>query len=109
MHSLCYALPNTYITSHLADIKHCLSLITISLEKVQELSSFMLKRVLKYTVIKMHSASFFINGLNGAYKLVRCVACYISVEKTDKPSNTPCLYRLYSVVIKMLIGPLHCV
>lgn len=86
---------------------NCLSLITISLEKVQELSSFMLKRVLKYTVIKMHSASFFANGLNGAYKLVRCVAFYISVEKTDKPSNTPCLYRFYSVVITMCIGPLH--
>lgn len=67
----------------------------------------MLKRVLKYTVIKMHSASFFINGLNGAYKLVRCVAYYISVEKTDNPLKRPCLYRLYSAVIKMFSGPLH--
>ena len=66
-----------YITSTSADTnKHCgrtplnlLSLITISLEWVHELSSFLLKRILKYTIIKMHSASFFINGSNGAYKV----------------------------------------
>lgn len=83
---------HAYITSHSADMKthfgrtrlNSLSLITISLEWVHELSSFLLKRILKYTIIKMHSASFFINGSNGAYKVARCVACYISVESTDK-------------------------
>lgn len=73
-----------YITSHSVDIKthfggtplNSLSLITISLEWVHELSSFMLKRILKYTVIKMHSASFFINGLNVAYKMARCDILY---------------------------------
>ena len=86
-----------YITSTSADTnKHCgrtplnlLSLITISLEWVHELSSFLLKRILKYTIIKMHSASFFINGSNGAYKVARCVACYILGEKTDSIINSP--------------------
>ena len=83
---------HTYFTSHSVDMKthfgrtplNSLSLITISLEWVHELSSFLLKRILKYTIIKMHSASFFINGSNGAYKVARCVAYYISVEETNK-------------------------
>lgn len=91
-----YILPirfyHIYITSHSVDIKthfggtplNSLSLITISLEWVHELSSLLLKRILKYTVIKMHSVSFFINGSNGAYKVARCVAYYISLEKIDK-------------------------
>lgn len=91
-----------------------LSLITISLEKVQESGSFMLKRILKCAIIKMHSASFFINGLNGEYKLTRCVAYYISVEKTDNPVNTPYAYIspfrgtiLECGLIEMFIGPLY--
>lgn len=85
------------ITSHSADIKtqfggtplNSLSLITISLEWVHVLSSFLLKRILKYTVIKMHSASFFVNGWNGAYKVAKCVGYYILVEqnKTNNKTN----------------------
>lgn len=85
-----------YITPHSADIKthfggtplNSLSLITISLEWVHELSS--VKRILKYTVIKMHSASFFINGSNDAYKVARCVVYYNSVEKTDSLKHSTC-------------------
>lgn len=77
-----------------------LSLITISLEWVHELSSFLLKRILKYTVIKMHSASFFINGLNCAQELARCVAQSISfpsgsVQKrqTNNVINILCAHK----------------
>lgn len=63
-----------------------LSLITILLEWVHQLSSFLLKRILKYTVIKIHSASFFLNGWNGADKVPQCISYTISLfrKKTQK-------------------------
>lgn len=64
-----------------------LSLITILLEWVHQLSSFLLKRILKYTVINIHSASFFLNGWNGADKVPQCISCTISVEKNKKTNK----------------------
>lgn len=65
------------------------SLITVLLEWVHQLSSFLLKRILKYTVIKIHSASFFLNGWNGADKVPQCISYTISLfrKKTKKPKQ----------------------
>lgn len=64
-----------------------LSLITILLEWVHQLSSFLLKRILKYTVIKIHSASFLLNGWNGADKVPQCISCTISVFRKKPKKN----------------------
>lgn len=64
-----------------------LSLITILLEWVHQLSSFLLKRILKYTVIKIHSASFFLNGWNGADKVPQCISYTISLFRKKNQKN----------------------